>query len=182
MKTITTKRLILRPYRIDDAPRIEKLVSEKDIAKSTLNIPHPYPENSAKDFVTFALDMEKQGKMLSFAIIEKDENVLIGSVSFNLKKDFDRGELGYWIGKPYWNKGYGSEAAKALIRYGFGTLGLNRIYAAAFEQNPGSWRLMEKIGLKYEGTLREHVQRDGIHHDLRYYGLLRKDYHDNQSS
>ena len=81
--------------------------------------------------------------------------------------------MGYWIGVPYWNKGYCSEAAKALIGYGFDELGLNRVFAEHMVRNPASGRVMEKAGMTYEGTLRQHVKKWDRYEDLKVYGILR---------
>ncbi|WP_430109409.1 GNAT family N-acetyltransferase [Paenibacillus sp. B1-33] len=88
----------------------------------------------------------------------------------------NRGELAYWIGKPYWGKGYGTEAAQATLPYGFEQLKLQKIFAEAYTSNPGSWRIMEKIGLNYEETLKQHMCRFGQYHDLAFYGLVKDEY------
>lgn len=174
--TLSTERLLLRNLHIDDAQRIEQLAGEYDVAKTTLNIPHPYPKGSAAIFIQSVIDSESKGILVTNAIIEKETDQLIGMMTLKIHQAFQRGELGYWVGKPYWGKGYGTEAAKALVKYGFEDLQLNKIYAQAFTTNPGSWRIMEKIGLKYEGTLRQHVSRFGEYYDLAQYGLLREEY------
>jgi [ribosomal protein S5]-alanine N-acetyltransferase len=111
-----------------------------------------------------------------FAVIEKDTDSLIGIINIKQTLAFKRGELGYWIGRPYWGKGYGTEAARAVAAYGFDELGLNKVFAGAFSGNPGSWRILEKVGMKHEGTWRQHGMRDGEFVDLVYYGLLREEY------
>ena len=93
-----------------------------------------------------------------------------------LDQQHARAEMGYWIGKPYWNNGYCTEAAEAVLRYGFTELGLNRIYAHHFGRNPASGRVMEKIGMVYEGCLRQHVQRWGVFEDLKIYAILKSEY------
>lgn len=176
MDTLETGRLILRPLSSDDSERIEELAGDYDVAKSTLNIPHPYPKGSAIQFIENVLTAERNHKLVMFAVIEKDSQLLIGLINLNLALTYKRGELAYWIGKQYWGKGYGTEATKALLEYGFHHKNLNRIFAAAFTCNAGSWRIMEKIGLKHEGTLKQHVARFGQFYDLAYYGLLKEDF------
>lgn len=171
-----TKRLILRPLALGDSSRIEELAGDYEVAKSTLNIPHPYPEGSAIQFIESIHTAEHNNKIAMFAIVDKDSQQLIGLINLNLSLPFKRGELAYWIGKHYWGKGYGTEAAKALLEYGFNSLKLNKIFAASFTSNPGSWKIMEKIGLKYEGTLKQHVARFGQFYDLTYYGLLKEEF------
>lgn len=176
MNTLETERLLLRPLTSDDSDRIEELAGDYDVAKSTLNIPHPYPKGSAVQFIESILTSEKNNKIAMFAITLKDTQLLIGLANLNLAASYKRGELAYWVGKQYWGKGYGTEAVEALLEYGFNQLNLNRIFAASFTSNPGSWRVMEKIGLKYEGTLKQHVARFGNYYDLAYYGLLKDEY------
>ena len=176
MNTLETKRLLLRTLTTNDSERIEELASDYDVAKSTLNIPHPYPEGSAKQFVDGIHNAEEKNEVVMFAITKKESRQLIGLINLNLSAPFKRGELAYWIGKQYWGKGYGTEATKALLEYGFNHLGLNKVFAASFTSNPGSWRVMEKVGLKYEGTLKQHVARFGQFYDLAYYGLLKEEF------
>lgn len=176
MGTIETERLLLRSLTNDDSDRIEELAGEFDVAKSTLNIPYPYPKGSAIDFIESVLNAEKNNEIIMFAIIKKESQHLIGLINLNLSTQYSRGELAYWIGKHYWGNGYGTEAAEALLEYGFNYLNLNKIFAASFTSNPGSSRIMEKIGLRYEGTLKQHVARFGKYYDLAYYGLLKKEF------
>lgn len=173
---LKTERLILRPLTLEDADRVEELAGDYEVAKTTLTIPHPYPKGSAKQFIRSVLDAEKDGKIVIFALIKKEDSSLIGIMNITINTSHDRGELAYWIGKPYWRKGYGTEAAKELVKLGFEELHLNRIFAASFANNPGSWRIMEKIGMKYEGTLKQHLVKWDEYIDLAYYGILKQDY------
>jgi [ribosomal protein S5]-alanine N-acetyltransferase len=176
MKKLETARLNLRPINANDSGRIEELAEDYDIAKSTLNIPHPYPKGSGVQFIESILNAEKNNKIVMFAIEEKESQLLIGLININLSAPYKRGELAYWVGKEYWGKGYGTEATRIVLEYGFNDLNLNKIFAASFTTNPGSWRIMEKVGLKYEGTLKQHVTRFGQFHDLAYYGLLKVEF------
>ncbi|MED1300725.1 GNAT family N-acetyltransferase [[Bacillus thuringiensis] serovar konkukian] len=176
MKTIETERLILRSLQLYDALVIEKLAGDYDVAKTTLSIPNPYPKGSAKDFITHMLQAETDKKVVIFSILAKNTKKLIGVINFNLNHIHKRGELAYWIGKPYWGNGFGTEAAKALLHYGFNELHLNKIFAAAFTNNPGSWRIMEKIGMKHEGTFNQHVVKSGEPMDITYYGISLDEY------
>ena len=127
--TLRTARLVLRAFHASDAPAVQSYASDKTIAATTLNIPHPY-----------TLEMA---------------------------------EIGYWIGKPHWGKGYCTEAVTALVQYGFDSLGFERIFATHFRKNPASGRVMQKAGMKFEGRLRHHVKKWGEFYDLEVYSLLR---------
>lgn len=137
---LETNRLLLRPLISDDSEKIEELAGDYDVAKSTLNIPHPYLEGSAIQFIENIFTAEKNNEIVMFAIIEKESQQLIGLINLNLVTPYKRGELAYWIGKQYWGRGYGTEATKELLIYGFINLNLNKIFAASFTSNPGSWR------------------------------------------
>ncbi|KAB2336054.1 GNAT family N-acetyltransferase [Cytobacillus depressus] len=176
MEILDGDRIILRSLSLDDAEMIERYASDYELAKTTLNIPHPYPKGSAKAFVANVLEEETEGRNVTFAIVGKEDHNLIGLIGLRPVKAYRRGELGYWIGKPFWGNGYGTEAAKLVIKYGFEALNLNRIYAAAFTSNPGSWRIMEKCGMKHEGIFRHHVIKEGKPLDLTYYSILKEEY------
>ncbi|PWW25565.1 RimJ/RimL family protein N-acetyltransferase [Cytobacillus oceanisediminis] len=176
MKTLEANHIILRRLTLDDAEKVEEYASDYDVAKTTLNIPHPYPKGAAKEFITSILEAEKNGKIAIFAITLKENNSLIGLINISGPNVNRRAEIGYWIGKPFWGKGYGTEAAKAVIKYGFEEMNHNRIYALAFTDNPGSWRIMEKAGMKHEGVFRQHAVRDGKPVDLTYYAILQEEY------
>lgn len=173
---LETNRLFLRPLSLIDADQVEELAGDYEIAKSTLSIPHPYPKGSAIDWINFVKESEQAKRQITFAIINKESNSLIGVIGFNLQMAFERGEINYWIGKPYWGKGYATEAAREMFRYGFNELGLNRIYAASFTSNPGSWKVMEKLGMKHEGTFKQHVKKGDEYIDLTYYGMVKDEY------
>ena len=97
-------------------------------------------------------------------------------MGLELEPENERAELGYWIGKPYWNRGYATEAAKAVVAYSFEVLKLNRIYAYHFTRNPASGRVLEKIGMRYEGYRRQHTKRWENFEDSMGYGMLKADY------
>ena len=88
----------------------------------------------------------------------------------------ERAELGYWVGKPFWGQGYCTEAAQAVIAYGFQTLGLNRIQAHHFGRNPASGRVMQKLGMRYEGLERQYHKKWGQFEDGLGYAILREDF------
>lgn|SRR5690625_1218286 len=176
MKSIETERCILRKLTQTDADRIEELASDYDVAKTTLNIPHPYPKGGAKDFIERTILAEVDGKSVTYAIVKKRTNQLIGIIGIKLTPTHKRGELGYWIGKPDWGRGYGTEATKAIVTLGFETLHLHKIFSRAITTNPGSWRIMVKVGMTHEGTLKQHAARRGQFVDLVYYGILKEEY------
>ena len=174
--TLTTDRLILRPFTLADAPAVQRLAGERAIADTTANIPHPYEDGVAEAWIGSHAEQFEQGTGVVFAITLKETGDLVGAISlFSIRAAFERAEMGYWVGVPYWNKGICSEAAKALVGYAFDELGLNRVFAEHMTRNPGSGRVMQKAGMTYEGTLRQHVKKGDRYEDLMVYGILRSE-------
>ena len=142
---ITTKRLLLRSLEMSDGPQIKNLAGDKAIADMTLNIPHPYEEGVAEKWIEWYQEKFEAGESLTCAIVLKSTQKLIGVIELKIEKKFNNAELGYWVTKEYWNKGYCTEAAEAMLKYGFETLNLHRIYASYFSRNPASGKVMEKL-------------------------------------
>jgi len=174
--TLTTERLILRPFSTDDGPRVRALADDRDIAVFTLELPHPYREGMADEWIAAHREQYENGENIVYAVVLAESRELVGSVSLKLNRRHERGELGYWIGKVYWGKGYATEACRELIRFGFETAGLNRIGAFHFTRNPASGRVMEKVGMRFEGTLRQAVKKWGCFEDVNLYAVLRADF------
>jgi ribosomal-protein-alanine N-acetyltransferase len=171
---LRTQNLILRPFEISDARNVQKLAGDISIADTTLNIPHPYEDGMAEVFIAEVKQRHEDEVSFEAAIELKTLNQLIGAIGLiNISKRYQTAELGYWIGKPYWNKGYGSEAAKTMVDFGFSNLKLHKVYACHFKRNKSSARIMQKIGMKYEGTFKEHVRKWGHFEDLVYRAILR---------
>ena len=99
---------------------------------------------------------------------------VIGCVSLRIKREDQRAELGYWLGRPYWGQGYCTEAVRAVLDFGFGQLGLNRIFACHFARNPASGRVMQKAGMSREGCLRRHAKKWDAFEDVEIYAVLRE--------
>ena len=173
---LETERLILRPLELKDAPTIRELAGHPDIAATTLNIPHPYPEGAAEAFIQSLTDSADAGTNYTFGMVRKADDQLVGAIGIRPVAQFDRAEIGYWIGVPYWGQGYTSEAARRVVDFGFETLKLQRIYATYFSHNVASRRVMEKAGMTYEGTLRQHVKRFDRYYNLGYCGILRAEW------
>jgi RimJ/RimL family protein N-acetyltransferase len=173
---IRTARLLLRPIETGDVIALVRLAGAREIAATTLSIPHPYTENDARTFLAKSRDDFSAGRSVSFAIAELPGRDLCGSVGLNISGVHKRAELGYWIAVPFWGKGYATEAARAVVEFGFETLRLHRINAHYFAGNTGSRRVLEKIGMRHEGRFREHIQKWDRFVDIENYGLLAKEF------
>jgi ribosomal-protein-alanine N-acetyltransferase len=174
--TLVTARMLLRPFDMADGPAVRCLAGTREIADTTLNIPHPYEEGMADAWIATHQEKFDKGELVNFAIVLAATGELVGAIGLVLSARHKRGELGYWIGRPYWGRGYCTEAAGAVVRFGFMGLGLARIHASHMARNPASGRVMQKIGMKYEGTQRRHIFKWDRFEDLMLYGLLRSEH------
>jgi len=174
--TLTTQRLFLRAFGESDVPAVGRLADDIEIYRNTLKVPHPYTEADARLWLSIQREQSRAGTGVVFAITGKDDRLLLGACGMELFTDHKRGELGYWLGRDFWGKGYATEAAAAVVGWGFATLALNRVSAARFGDNPASGRVLEKIGMTQEGVLRRHAFRDGVFKDMVMYGILREEW------
>jgi len=170
--TLTTQRLVLRPYLRSDIPDLVRLIGAREVAATTLRIPHPYSVPDADEFLA-SLDA---GDELRLAIVLRGSSELAGGIGLRMEKSHQSAELGYWIGLPYWGNGFATEAARALVQHGFDVMKLHRIYASHFSNNPASARVLQKLGMKPEGRLRDHILKWGHYYDLVLYGMLASDF------
>ncbi|MDX1481562.1 MAG: GNAT family protein, partial [Woeseiaceae bacterium] len=118
----------------------------------------------------------QDGSGAVFAIVRREDEQLVGAISLKIDAEFDKAELGYWVGTPFWNSGYATEAATAMLDYGFRDRKLNRIAAKHLARNPASGRVMQKAGMQLEGTARQDTKKWGRYEDLVSYGILREEW------
>jgi ribosomal-protein-alanine N-acetyltransferase len=173
--TLKTERLVLRPLALGDAPTVERLAGEKDVASTTRLIPHPYPPGMAEHWIGTLPDLYQRAEMINWGIA-LDGGLLLGTIRLTLNPVDNHAEMGYWVGKPYWNNGYCTEAARAVVAYGFEKLDLERIYANYMARNPASGRVLAKLGMIEEGHLRRHRRKFGRYEDLIVCGMLRSEW------
>jgi len=169
---LRTPRLLLRSFESGDIPAIVRLAGAKEVAGTTVHIPHPYITADAEDFIARMEAEYRQGSVAGFAITLANSREFCGACGLHLAPLQQRAELGYWIGVPYWGRGLATEAARAVVEFGFYTLGLHRIHASHFAANRASGRVLQKIGMRHEGCSREHIMKWGRFVDLENYGLL----------
>lgn len=169
---ISTRRLQLRPFQLSDSADVASLAGDVEIYRATLTVPHPYSIGAAEQWIKRSHASAEEGVGVCLAVTRKSDGVLVGAVSLSILKHHARGELGYWVGVPYWQLGYATEAASATTHYAFETLALNKITARHFLINPASGRVLEKVGLVREGILRQEILKEGKFHDIAVYGQL----------
>ena len=141
---LKTRRLVLRPPELADAADIARLINDRDIARMTGSIPSPYFDLCAKYWIFKARAERRALSCFNYVIEDVRANVLgVTGVFLNSENGF---ELGYWLGKPYWGQGFISEANLALLSETFASLGVEKIFASCFDDNPGSLRVLKKLG------------------------------------
>ena len=133
---LTTARLVLRAFNSADVDDLVRLAGDFAIADTTLVIPHPYDRAAAEKWLATHGPRFESGEEAILAATVSGTGELIGAIGLAIDARFDRAEIGYWIGKPYWGQGYCTEAAQALRDWGFTELGLNRVYSDPLQAQP----------------------------------------------
>ncbi len=170
--TITTERLVLRKFSLTDAPDVQRMAGDVDVARNTLNMPHPYTDGIAEEWINSVGIEYDLSDLIVFAITIKDTGNLIGAIGLTLKPQFRNAEIGYWIGKEYWNKGYATEASIGVINYAFTNLAIHKIHANHFVGNDASERVMQKAGMHFEGFQMQHIWHWNAYKDLKNYAIF----------
>ncbi|MBP5683860.1 MAG: GNAT family N-acetyltransferase [Bacilli bacterium] len=149
---IETERLLLRQWNLDDVPDLVEGLNNLNVSKWLANVPYPYNEDDAKDFINYSID----NHLFNFAIVLKEENKVIGGVQLsNIDYTNRIAGGGIWINEKYQGKGYGREAFGAKIQYAFETLGLRRLENGYFKDNERSHKMQLSFGYKDEGIKRK---------------------------
>jgi RimJ/RimL family protein N-acetyltransferase len=170
---LATPRLLLRQLAEGDARDVQRLAGDAEVAATTANLPHPYADGLAEAWIATHADLWRDRKGVVLGITLKATGELVGCTGLHFDVVHAKAELGYWIGRPHWGRGYASEAAQALVEYGFGVLGLHRIQAHYMAHNPASGRVMEKIGLSREGFSPGAMRKEGRFVDIVFHGAVR---------
>ncbi|MGE5476767.1 MAG: GNAT family N-acetyltransferase, partial [Bacteroidales bacterium] len=152
---LLSARLKLRPLTEADAPRLTQLLDDWEVVKYTAAIPHPYTLNDGISFIASQRERARTGKGVALAMERSLDGDVIGVIGFGLETD-GTPELGWWLGRAFWNQGYATEAARRLVRHLIADLGFSSVWAAAHPDNAGSQAVMAKLGM----TLANH-QRVG---------------------
>lgn len=174
-----TKRLILRAYEQDDFEDIHAYAS--NIENIRFNLWGPNTPQDTKAFIEDVLEKAAHDPRIhyDFIIVLKETNRVIGATGLYLNNSYE-GHLGYILNKEYWQNGYAHEAATKLLEFGFLTLKLHRIYATCYAENYGSYRVMEKLGMRHEGTFLKKRKGtrpfDAPWYDEKIYAILDEEY------
>lgn len=175
LSTIETPRLMLRRFVPADAAAVARMCSSDGVQRGTLSLPYPYDEACAATWISGHDEAFANGRY-EYAVTDRLSGELYGCVGIFCAAKHGCGELGYWYGPDYWGRGYATEAAQAMIRAAFESWGLHRVYGQHFATNPASGRVMEKCGLRYEGTLRQHLRKGDHYEDVVCRGILKTEW------
>lgn len=146
---LETRRLTLRAPRLEDAPALAAFAGDLDVSRMTARMPHPYGLNDAHDWIAASAGQDPREET-SF-VVEHDDEGLVGAMGV-FRGDEGAHEVGYWIAKPYWGRGYATEAVTALVGWA-ATAKRRRLLAAGhFEDNPASGAVLVKAGFLYTGV------------------------------
>jgi len=146
MSNLETERLLLRSPEAGDASFFAEALGDFDIVKYLATAPHPYSQADALTFVEKVSKARALGEGWCFTILSRASGAPVGACGLHLQDG--RYELGYWIAKPYWSRGFATEAAKRLLAFGFGVVQAEAIEAGWFHDNPASGRVLAKLGFE----------------------------------
>ena len=179
-ESITTERLVLRKFRYDDADKmLEYWISDSKI-QSLYSEPVYETKEEVKELLGKYIDSYEKKDYYRWAITLKETDECIGQIAYflvNNKNHF--GEIEYCIGSKFQKQGLGTEATKAVIRFGFNEINFNKVQICHKENNMPSKKVIQNCGLTYEGTLREFFYVDGEYIDRLYYSILKREFEKN---
>lgn len=177
LPTLITERIVLsRPTENDLEDFVFQINSCEDFSKNLFNIPYPYPKENFLEWLPICDEGIEKGTSYRFGIREKSNKKLIGLIGIHINKEHQKAEIGYWLGKNFWGKGYLTETLKAVLKFGFEELQLNKIYATHYLHNPASGKVMENSGMKLEGLLKQEYFHNGQFLDVNRYSILKEDF------
>lgn len=184
---LKTERLLLRPFVMADAPALRRIMNNEAVASTMRSMVLPYTEEMARQWLSTQDEIWNTQAAAVYGICwnppesdgqapqDRSNPLLIGGIGVEICREDDKGEIGFWIEQSHWGKGVATEAASALMKFGFQKLRLNKIVAYHMVRNPASGRVMEKLGMRKEGVFRDHVKKSGQYEDSVAYGILASD-------
>ncbi len=172
-KTITTKRLVLRPFTMEDVQSVYENYGSDPLVNQYISFAPCANLESAKEFIAMHTQQYEINPAFYGWAVTLD-GMVIGSIGlFDVDEDSDQCELGYSIGSKWWGQGYATEAGCAIVTYAFEQIGAHRVYASHHIDNLASGRVLEKIGMHYEGTMKDAQKNaDGSYSDLKLYAVV----------
>ncbi len=177
MEIVRTKRLVLRDFEEKDWMSVQHYACDPEVVRYMDWGPNT--EEASREFAQRAIARQKERPRRDYtlAIVLERQGKLVGGCGVRVSKSENReGWIGYCLNRDYWGKGYATEAAKALLKFGFDHLDLHRIFATCDPRNVTSARVLKKMGMKREGCLREHKWAKGEWRDSLLYAILKREW------
>ncbi len=174
---LTTDRLLLRDFDELDWQALHEYACDPEVVRHMEWGPNT--EEESRDFIRWAIAYQKEQRRRNYelAVVLKTEDRLIGGCGIHVSEpDSREGFIGYCFNRLFWGQGYATEAARALLEFGFNQLGLHRIFATCDPENIASAHVLEKIGMQREGHLREHKWAKGKWRDSLLYAVLEQEW------
>ncbi len=141
----------IEPVGMEHAEAVQRLATDPAVIATT-NLPSPYPEDGAVTWIRTLREGQEGGEEHAFAIVSEAEGLVGVTALVLVPEQAGSAELGYWVGRPYWGRGYATAANRLLLDFGFGTLKLRRIFARPLVRNRASCRVLEKLGFRHVAT------------------------------
>jgi ribosomal-protein-alanine N-acetyltransferase len=174
--TLESDRLILRKLALSDADDIFAYASDPEVTKYMLWDTHTAVDDSRR-FISTKLKQYEKDETGEWGITLKENGKLVGAMGIaSVDMDHEKAEIGYVLARPYWGKGIVPEAVERLLKFAYEEMGLNRIECWHFLPNENSGRVMQKVGMTFEGIARERYFVKGRYWDAGQYAILRKDW------
>jgi ribosomal-protein-alanine N-acetyltransferase len=174
---LETERLKLRPFLPEDAVSFSQLAGSREVADTMIALPHPLSESAARTTIAANAAEFQRSRALHFAMELKSEGALVGGIDVrDIDREHRQAELTFWIAPEHWGEGLAAEAGAAVLAWTFRELELNRIFSCYMLRNPTSGSVLQKLGMKLEGTMRERVFKWGSFEDVALCSLLRSDF------
>ncbi len=178
LPTLRAGRLMLRALVAADAPAIHAALQDAEVARNTLSIPWPYPPGAAEGFIAAEAAAWAAGKRATWGIVAADAQTpaaVCGVIGLVFRPMHRKAEVGYWLARGVWGRGYATAAVRLVVPWAFDAMGLHRLEAYHFAENPASGRVLAKAGFQCEGPRRGAVWRDDVPRDVVGYAMLRED-------
>lgn len=162
--------VIIRPWRNDDVSALAVLANDRDVWINLRDaFPHPYTRSDAVAWI----DICHRGDMAQKAFAIEVDGSLAGGIGVLLQQDRIAAEIGYWLGRPFWNRGIMTRAVRVFSKWAMDTYSLHRVYCGVYEWNAASMRVLEKCGYVREGIARRAAIKDGKIIDLHQFALCK---------
>lgn len=174
---LETRRLIIRPYNNSDIYSLFDTINRNEIYQTTYGIPLNCNLRYAKRWIKAVANNFVMDKSYEYAIINKSDNKYMGNVGLiNINKECKKCDISYFIHPNYWNMGIATEASIEMVKYAFINLSMERVGGSCMAHNIASARVMQKLLMKYEGTLRNYLIKDGLSVSLSTYSILKDEF------